>query len=140
MEVGRHFPHKDLPTLFEAVQKGAVAPVAFVKGPGLHTYAVSQGDRSSPARSAACCGTRRRRERNFFSAFGIRGPVFGQVDFTIQQALKAGCAVAEMHADDAVVDLAATPQPLPRGARAVPTVWAPLFAVPDSSRRPMASS
>jgi hypothetical protein len=39
-----------------------------------------------------------------------------QVDFTVEQTLKAGSAVAEMHADDAVVDLAATPQPLPRGA------------------------
>jgi hypothetical protein len=40
----------------------------------------------------------------------------GQVEFTVQQTLKAGDAVAEMHADDAVVDLAATTQPLPRGA------------------------
>jgi hypothetical protein len=40
----------------------------------------------------------------------------GQVDFTIEQTLKAGAAVAEMHADDAVVDLATTTQPLPRGA------------------------
>jgi len=39
-----------------------------------------------------------------------------QVELTVQQTLKAGGAVAEMHADDAVVDLAATPQPLTRGA------------------------
>ena len=41
----------------------------------------------------------------------------GQVEFAVQQALKARSAVAEMHADDAVVDLATTTQPLPRGAR-----------------------
>jgi hypothetical protein len=40
----------------------------------------------------------------------------GQVELTVQQTLKAGSAVAEMHADDAVVYLAATTQPLPRGA------------------------
>jgi len=40
----------------------------------------------------------------------------GQVDLTVQQTLKAGSAVAEVHADDAVVYLAATTQPLPRGA------------------------
>ena len=40
----------------------------------------------------------------------------GQVEFTVQQTLKAGGPVAEMHADDAIVDLAATPQPLPSGA------------------------
>jgi hypothetical protein len=40
----------------------------------------------------------------------------GQVEFTVQQTLKAGGAVAEMHGDDAVVDLAATTQPLPRHA------------------------
>jgi hypothetical protein len=40
----------------------------------------------------------------------------GQVDFTVQQTLKTGGAIAEMHADNAVVELAATPQPLPRGA------------------------
>lgn len=40
----------------------------------------------------------------------------GQVQFTVQQTLEAGSAIAEMHADDAVVDLAATAQPLPRGA------------------------
>jgi hypothetical protein len=40
----------------------------------------------------------------------------GQVEFTIQQTLKAGGAIAEMHADNAIVDLAATTQPLSRGA------------------------
>ena len=40
----------------------------------------------------------------------------GQVEFTVQQTLKAGSAIAEMHADDAVVHLAAIPQPLPRGS------------------------
>jgi hypothetical protein len=40
----------------------------------------------------------------------------GQVEFAIQQALKAGDAVAEMHADDTVVYLAATTEPLPPGA------------------------
>jgi hypothetical protein len=40
----------------------------------------------------------------------------GQVDFTVQQTLKPGGAIAEMHADHAVVNLAATTQPLPRGA------------------------
>jgi hypothetical protein len=40
----------------------------------------------------------------------------GQVDFTVEQALKAGDAVAQMHADDAIVDFAATAQPLPRNA------------------------
>lgn len=40
----------------------------------------------------------------------------GQVEFTVQQTLKAGSAITEMHTDDAVVDLAATPQPLPRDA------------------------
>jgi hypothetical protein len=41
-------------------------------------------------------------------------PLFGQVEFAVQQTLKAGGAVAEMHADDTVVDLAAATQPLPR--------------------------
>jgi hypothetical protein len=40
----------------------------------------------------------------------------GQVEFTVQQTLKAGSAIAEMHADDAVVHLAAIAQPLPRGS------------------------
>jgi hypothetical protein len=40
----------------------------------------------------------------------------GQVEFAVQQTLKAGGAVAEMHADDAVVNLAATAQPLPSNA------------------------
>jgi len=40
----------------------------------------------------------------------------GQVDFTVEQTLKAGGAIAEMHADDAVVNLAATTQPLARSA------------------------
>src|SRR5712692_4751127 len=72
--------------------------------------------KESPGRSAAWCGTRPRRGCSFFSAHGIIGPLLGQVDFTVQQTLKAGGAVAEMHADDAVVDLAAATQPLPRGA------------------------
>jgi hypothetical protein len=37
----------------------------------------------------------------------------GQVKVAIQQALKAGSDVAEMHADDAILDLPTTPQPLP---------------------------
>ena len=40
----------------------------------------------------------------------------GQIEFTVQQTLKAGSAIAEMHTDDAVVHLAAITQPLPRGA------------------------
>jgi len=40
----------------------------------------------------------------------------GQVEFTVEQTLKAGGAVAEMDADNAVVDLAATPEPLSGGA------------------------
>jgi hypothetical protein len=40
----------------------------------------------------------------------------GQVDFTVEQTLKARGAVAEMHADDTTIYLAATTQPLPRGA------------------------
>jgi len=40
----------------------------------------------------------------------------GQVDGTVQQALKTGDAIAEMHADNAVFDLAATTQPLSRSA------------------------
>lgn len=47
---------------------------------------------------------------------GILGHLSGQVDFAVQQALKAGSVVAEMHGDDAVVHLTATPQPLPLGA------------------------
>jgi len=39
----------------------------------------------------------------------------GQVDITVQQTLKTGGAIAEMHADHAVVNLAATTQPLPCG-------------------------
>jgi len=51
----------------------------------------------------------------FFSARGIVGHFLGQVQFTIQKTLKAGSTVAEMHTNDAVVHLAATSQPLPRG-------------------------
>ena len=40
----------------------------------------------------------------------------GQVDFTVQQTLKAGGGIAEMHGDNAIVYLAATTQPLPGGA------------------------
>src|SRR5205823_3074666 len=72
-------------------------------------------DPPSPRRSAAWCGTPLRRGCNFFSTLGISGPLLGQVDFTVQQTLKAGGVVAEMHADHAVVDLAATTQPLPCG-------------------------
>ena len=61
----------------------------------------------------AWCGTQSRRECSFFSALGIIGPLLGQVDFTVEQALEAGDAIAEMHTDDAVINLAATAQPLP---------------------------
>jgi hypothetical protein len=44
----------------------------------------------------------------------------GQVNLTVEQALEAGGAVGEMHADDAVVDFAASAQPLPRGADGMP--------------------
>jgi hypothetical protein len=47
---------------------------------------------------------------------GIIGPLLGQVDFAVQKTLKAGDAVAEVHGNDAVIDLAATTQPLPRDA------------------------
>src|SRR5216683_1735428 len=42
VEIGGHFPHEYLPTLFEAVQKGGVAPVGFVERPGLDAHAVAQ--------------------------------------------------------------------------------------------------
>jgi hypothetical protein len=45
----------------------------------------------------------------------------GEVEITVQQTLKAGGAVAQMHADDAIVDLAATTQPLPCGADGMAT-------------------
>jgi hypothetical protein len=41
------------------------------------------------------------------------GPIFGQVDFTVEQALKARGAVAHMDADDAIVHLAEAAEPLP---------------------------
>ena len=40
----------------------------------------------------------------------------GEVEFAVQKTLEAGGAVTEVHGDDAVVDLAATTQPLTRGA------------------------
>jgi hypothetical protein len=40
----------------------------------------------------------------------------GQVKVTVQQTLKTGGAIAEMHTDHAVVYLAGTTQPLPRCA------------------------
>src|SRR5712692_2932429 len=43
VEVRRHFPHEYLATLFEAVQKGRVAPVEFVERPGPDAHAAAQG-------------------------------------------------------------------------------------------------
>jgi hypothetical protein len=43
VEVRRYFSHENLPTLFEAVQKGRVTPVAFVERPGLDTHTLGQG-------------------------------------------------------------------------------------------------
>jgi hypothetical protein len=43
----------------------------------------------------------------------------GEVKLAVQKTLKAGDTVAEVHSDDAVVDLAATTQPLTRGADGV---------------------
>jgi hypothetical protein len=40
----------------------------------------------------------------------------GQVELAVEQTLKTGAAVTEMHADDTVVDFATATQPLPRGA------------------------
>ena len=37
-----------------------------------------------------------------------------EVEFAVQKTLKAGYTVAEVHSDNAVVDLAATTQPLTR--------------------------
>src|SRR5262249_41446459 len=37
-----HFRHEYLPALFETIQKGRVAAIPFVKGPGLDAYTVSQ--------------------------------------------------------------------------------------------------
>src|SRR5580700_3897491 len=73
--------------------------------------------RSTPGRFAAWCETPPRRGCSFFSAHRIVGPVLRQVDRAVEQALKARAAIAQMHADHAVVDLATTPQPLPRNAR-----------------------
>src|SRR5260370_4093110 len=42
-EIRRHFTYENLSTLFEAVQKGRVAAVAFVKRPGLDAHAIGQG-------------------------------------------------------------------------------------------------
>ena len=42
-EIRRHFAHEYLSTLFETVQKGRVAAVAFVKRPGLDAHTVGQG-------------------------------------------------------------------------------------------------
>jgi hypothetical protein len=49
------------------------------------------------------------------------GPFFGQVDFTVEQTLKSRCTVTQMHADDAIIDFAATAQPLPCGANGLVT-------------------
>src|SRR5262249_32059507 len=73
--------------------------------------------RSAPDRFAAWCGKPPRRGCDFFSAFRIVGPVAGQVDGAIEQALEARATVAQMNAANAVIDLAAAPQPLPRGPR-----------------------
>ena len=43
VEIRRHFSHEYLFTLFETVQKGGVAAVAFVKRPGLNAHTVGQG-------------------------------------------------------------------------------------------------
>jgi hypothetical protein len=47
----------------------------------------------------------------------------GEVEFTVEQTLKAGAAVAEMYTDDAVVDLATTTQPLPSGTDRMPAAF-----------------
>jgi hypothetical protein len=39
----------------------------------------------------------------------------GQVNFAVQQTLKAGSAIAKMHPDNAIFHLTATTQPLPCG-------------------------
>ncbi len=49
----------------------------------------------------------------------IVGPVFGQVEFAVEQALKAGGGITQMNAYNAVVDFAATAEPLSAGANGV---------------------
>jgi len=44
-----------------------------------------------------------------------------QVKIAIQQALKAGSDIAEMHADHAIIDLATTTQPLPGNSNGIRT-------------------
>jgi hypothetical protein len=120
VKIRRNLPHEHLSPFFEAIEERAVTPVGFVERPGRHVDAMlgraidhrqtdlwlrAELDRLGDVVSSA--------------AFRIVGPLLGQVDFTIQQALKARCAVAEMHADNAVVDLATTAEPLPGGRRRV---------------------
>ena len=62
-----------------------------------------------------------------FSARRIIGELFGQIDRAIQQHLKTGRPIAEMHPDDAVVDL-------PPIAVVLPTDPHRLFAALGRSR------
>lgn len=52
----------------------------------------------------------------FFSARRIIGKLFGQIDRAIQQHLKTGGRIAEMHPHDAVVDLSPIAVVLPTDA------------------------
>jgi hypothetical protein len=49
------------------------------------------------------------------------GPLFGQINRAVEQTLKAGSTVTQMHTDDAVIDFAATAQPLPCGTNRLVT-------------------
>src|SRR5260370_1571644 len=91
-------------------------------------------DRPEPSQSAAWCGTPRRRGCSFFPALLVRGPLLGQVNFAVEQTLKSRGRVTQMHTDHTVLDLAATAQPLPRGAdRLVAALGRPRFI--DASDR-----
>ncbi len=116
MKIRRYFPHERLPPLFETIEKRPVTPVGFVERPGRHSNAMCQRE-IDQSQTDLRLGA----ELDLFgdvvllSTLGIVSPLVGQIEFAIQQALKAGSDVTEMHADDAVVHLAKTAKPLPAG-------------------------
>ena len=117
VEVRRHFAYEDLADALAGRPERPCRDRSLrrMSRPG-HARRGPRRGRSTPGRSAAWCGTRPRRGCSFFSTLGIIDPLLGQVDFTVQQTLKAGGGIAEMHGDNAIVYLAATTQPLPGGA------------------------